>query len=126
MFEESPATCAQWMPLAAGGTSVKNGGAPASGAAETRLKTAAAEPPSRPKNRRRPKPYLIEPRAPRRLPALSSAWRRSPFAARLPARPLPGCPCVHRRGRADEHTSELQSPCNLVCRLLLEKDRTTL
>src|SRR5256885_9374299 len=23
--------------------------------------------------------------------------------------------------RSDEHTSELQSPCNLVCRLLLEK-----
>src|SRR5688500_19901969 len=27
----------------------------------------------------------------------------------------------HRRGRSEEHTSELQSPCNLVCRLLLEK-----
>src|SRR5256885_10383040 len=26
-----------------------------------------------------------------------------------------------RRGRSEEHTSELQSPCNLVCRLLLEK-----
>src|SRR2546426_4443590 len=25
------------------------------------------------------------------------------------------------RGRSVEHTSELQSPCNLVCRLLLEK-----
>src|SRR5256885_13269555 len=24
------------------------------------------------------------------------------------------------RGRSEEHTSELQSPCNLVCRLLLE------
>src|SRR5256885_12989012 len=24
--------------------------------------------------------------------------------------------------RSEEHTSELQSPCNLVCRLLLEKD----
>ena len=23
--------------------------------------------------------------------------------------------------RSEEHTSELQSPCNLVCRLLLEK-----
>src|SRR5205807_10362260 len=29
---------------------------------------------------------------------------------------------VNRRvGRSEEHTSELQSPCNLVCRLLLEK-----
>src|ERR1039457_6452142 len=26
-------------------------------------------------------------------------------------------------GRSEEHTSELQSPCNLVCRLLLEKNR---
>src|SRR5256885_7346860 len=27
---------------------------------------------------------------------------------------------VHQQ-RSEEHTSELQSPCNLVCRLLLEK-----
>src|SRR5256885_4026145 len=26
-----------------------------------------------------------------------------------------------KRRRSEEHTSELQSPCNLVCRLLLEK-----
>src|SRR5256885_11226289 len=32
-----------------------------------------------------------------------------PPIGRLPARP-----------RSEEHTSELQSPCNLVCRLLLE------
>src|SRR5256885_2873984 len=30
----------------------------------------------------------------------------------------PGCT------RSEEHTSELQSPCNLVCRLLLEKKKT--
>src|SRR2546426_8660707 len=40
---------------------------------------------------------------------------------------------LHRRGarrrdfsyafRSEEHTSELQSPCNLVCRLLLEKKK---
>src|SRR5256885_4937588 len=30
----------------------------------------------------------------------------------------------HRRApRSEEHTSELQSPCNLVCRLLLEKKK---
>src|SRR5256885_10942993 len=33
----------------------------------------------------------------------------------------------HRTGRhhrrSEEHTSELQSPCNLVCRLLLEKKK---
>src|SRR5256885_2958564 len=28
-----------------------------------------------------------------------------------------------RIGRSEEHTSELQSPCNLVCRLLLEKKK---
>src|SRR5256885_13154238 len=28
-----------------------------------------------------------------------------------------------RRERSEEHTSELQSPCNLVCRLLLEKKK---
>src|SRR5256885_7160623 len=29
----------------------------------------------------------------------------------------------HRKDRSEEHTSELQSPCNLVCRLLLEKKK---
>src|SRR5256885_10843902 len=28
--------------------------------------------------------------------------------------------------RSEEHTSELQSPCNLVCRLLLEKKKKDL
>src|SRR5256885_16812096 len=27
------------------------------------------------------------------------------------------CNCSSRRKRSEEHTSELQSPCNLVCRL---------
>src|SRR5256885_11032739 len=36
--------------------------------------------------------------------------------------------CFDERGRmfvirSEEHTSELQSPCNLVCRLLLEKKK---
>src|SRR5256885_11862372 len=30
---------------------------------------------------------------------------------------------VSSRTRSEEHTSELQSPCNLVCRLLLEKKK---
>src|SRR5256885_4703098 len=30
---------------------------------------------------------------------------------------------VRGAGRSEEHTSELQSPCNLVCRLLLEKKK---
>src|SRR2546426_9355869 len=29
----------------------------------------------------------------------------------------------HQAQRSEEHTSELQSPCNLVCRLLLEKKK---
>src|SRR5256885_11154552 len=38
-----------------------------------------------------------------------------------PASPLIGSKPVDR---SEEHTSELQSPCNLVCRLLLEKKKT--
>src|SRR3989454_5810546 len=38
-----------------------------------------------------------------------------------------GSPVIARpnRVRSEEHTSELQSPCNLVCRLLLEKKKNT-
>src|SRR5256885_6310815 len=44
---------------------------------------------------------------------------------------LVGVKCMWKRGwrlsqlctRSEEHTSELQSPCNLVCRLLLEKKK---
>src|SRR5205807_10054175 len=32
-------------------------------------------------------------------------------------------PPVSTSRRSEEHTSELQSPCNLVCRLLLEKKK---
>src|SRR2546426_1771730 len=31
--------------------------------------------------------------------------------------------CSEICSRSEEHTSELQSPCNLVCRLLLEKKK---
>src|SRR2546426_8258694 len=33
------------------------------------------------------------------------------------------CGPVVNPDRSEEHTSELQSPCNLVCRLLLEKKK---
>src|SRR2546426_8592209 len=33
-------------------------------------------------------------------------------------------PNLDTSNRSEEHTSELQSPCNLVCRLLLEKKKT--
>src|SRR2546426_7162011 len=36
---------------------------------------------------------------------------------------MPGGASGNWHGRSEEHTSELQSPCNLVCRLLLEKKK---
>src|SRR5690348_17563559 len=36
---------------------------------------------------------------------------------------LAGCPFVKVEARSEEHTSELQSPVHLVCRLLLEKKK---
>src|SRR2546426_2053371 len=38
-----------------------------------------------------------------------------------PRAPFSGHP--RSNARSEEHTSELQSPCNLVCRLLLEKKK---
>src|SRR5256885_10773058 len=75
----------------------------------------------------------------RYAPLPSCAGRARPPAARAPHPPSrrePGQPIgipgtsvssitllrvVGRR--SEEHTSELQSPCNLVCRLLLEKKK---
>src|SRR5256885_10919955 len=37
--------------------------------------------------------------------------------------PQPTVPARFPTSRSEEHTSELQSPCNLVCRLLLEKKK---
>src|SRR5256885_11581887 len=37
----------------------------------------------------------------------------------------PGTRFTNTANRSEEHTSELQSPCNLVCRLLLEKKNST-
>src|SRR5205807_3488975 len=50
--------------------------------------------------------------------------RPSPTAA--PCAETEQCRGGHRESkhsRSEEHTSELQSPCNLVCRLLLEKKK---
>src|SRR5256885_10657544 len=47
--------------------------------------------------------------------ALISEWRQDPRGA-ITVRNL-------LQSRSEEHTSELQSPCNLVCRLLLEKKK---
>src|SRR2546426_2909384 len=40
-----------------------------------------------------------------------------------PAVRAPRPPAAPSPARSEEHTSELQSPCNLVCRLLLEKKK---
>src|SRR5688500_19528178 len=40
-----------------------------------------------------------------------------------PAVPCPDVTTWEEFSRSEEHTSELQSPCNLVCRLLLEKQK---
>src|SRR2546430_6785575 len=40
-----------------------------------------------------------------------------------PLRSLPAVLLMSRRWRSEEHTSELQSQSNLVCRLLLEKKK---
>src|SRR2546426_8614331 len=41
-----------------------------------------------------------------------------------PEEALPLIDESEHRERSEEHTSELQSPCNLVCRLLLEKKKS--
>src|SRR5205807_10376921 len=51
----------------------------------------------------------------------AAATRRSHPARALAGRVAAPRPARARAGRSEEHTSELQSPCNLVCRLLLEK-----
>src|SRR5688500_20412910 len=57
---------------------------------------------------------------------LFEAWRKR--AARCPAPSSYNNEALATRPasdpRSEEHTSELQSPCNLVCRLLLEKKKT--
>src|SRR2546426_7608312 len=52
----------------------------------------------------------------RARPYSNSDHQSAPPVATTP-RCTPACP------RSEEHTSELQSPCNLVCRLLLEKKK---
>src|SRR5256885_10473734 len=53
---------------------------------------------------------------------LSRTSRRRPRAIPL-ACPTKPRALLRQALRSEEHTSELQSPCNLVCRLLLEKKK---
>src|SRR5690606_40682168 len=50
-------------------------------------------------------------------------WRILPPAPRGQPRRCPALRARHVGGRSEEHTSELQSRENLVCRLLLEKKK---
>src|SRR5207244_6791106 len=60
---------------------------------------------------------------PRRRAAAQPALRPRP---RRPLRRHPGRRAAMPAPRSEEHTSELQSPDHLVCRLLLEKKKTTM
>src|SRR5688500_19728095 len=73
-----------------------------------------------------------EPVRGRRARHLGASWNPAGGAVRLlriPHRLRRQAPDQARsdgagyRMRSEEHTSELQSPCNLVCRLLLEKKK---
>src|SRR6267378_2470948 len=63
---------------------------------------------------------------PDRIGALDRRARGPPVLAHAPVRPppRPGAPPRAPRPRSEEHTSELQSRRDLVCRLLLEKKKT--
>src|SRR5688500_19973088 len=63
--------------------------------------------------RRRPRPRLLH------HPADEPSGERAPDGAD----DLGRLPQARQRPRSEEHTSELKSPCNLVCRLLLDKKK---
>src|SRR5256885_6708498 len=56
----------------------------------------------------------------RQRPAVGAA---GPYRRAERAQQVGGGVVVRLAHRSEEHTSELQSPCNLVCRLLLEKKK---
>src|SRR5256885_9227042 len=69
-------------------------------------------------------PYttLFRSRSTTRSPTAAPTWASWPTPPRT--RGSPRCPS-RKTSRSEEHTSELQSPCNLVCRLLLEKKKNS-
>src|SRR5256885_12730958 len=77
----------------------------------SRTRNSAAHEPAQDRRRDR----LRTSRSASAAPDLASGWkhRRGRDPGERPARGV----------RSEEHTSELQSPCNLVCRLLLEKKK---
>src|SRR5256885_12189480 len=71
-------------------------------------------------------PYTTLFRSPKKWPKSCACGRRAIAAAAraFGASTASACCCCWQR--SEEHTSELQSPCNLVCRLLLEKKKKIL
>src|SRR5256885_11099732 len=57
------------------------------------------------------------------LIALEDVPKFHPFPVLARSADLARQQLQHAQVRSEEHTSELQSPCNLVCRLLLEKKK---
>src|SRR5256885_11048191 len=62
----------------------------------------------------------------RQVHHVADALAMEPHRQALRSQPLAAGEPVGAAPRSEEHTSELQSPCNLVCRLLLEKKKTLL
>src|SRR2546426_6862116 len=79
---------------------------PAPKAAEPAVKPAAPTPPSAPP---RPEPVIVGTGTPVAPPPKTPG----------PSEHVHANDRLGSRRRSEEHTSELQSPCNLVCRLLL-------
>src|SRR2546426_8854272 len=86
--------------------------------------------------RRPPRSTLFPYTTPFRSPPTPPHGERQPVVVASPVVPPPEAPrpsrilgridlgkLVAEPKRSEEHTSELQSPCNLVCRLLLEKKK---
>src|SRR5438034_3665258 len=70
-------------------------------------------------------PYTTLFRSPKPTTVASSSSRRK-FCSGVLANPKPGSTTIRSRAtppRSEEHTSELQSHSDLVCRLLLEKKK---
>src|SRR2546426_5762318 len=70
--------------------------------------------------------FRSQPSRGRNVARAQPADRRSAGERRHHPAVLPGVPGHAEAAdgpRSEEHTSELQSPCNLVCRLLLEKKK---
>src|SRR5256885_7630645 len=69
-------------------------------------------------------PAMLDMRLQPRRPLMQEETRLKPHVQN-PFSPHVNGDYLRRPGlrRSEEHTSELQSPCNLVCRLLLEKKK---